>query len=147
MSTIPIDIDTIVKYGNVVLGGFGVICGIVKWFEPKFSINGLINGFLAIGLCILLILIETTQTDFTHYIPFIKCSWGKGVLFLLAGSLFAESWGLWIACWVIFWLWGALSIGVEFIRPAAPGQPSSSHEGYETPDGGDSVGNEEYILK
>jgi hypothetical protein len=151
MSAPSVNLEPILKIGNLFLTAFAGVCGIVKWFEPKFTIGGLMNGFLILAVCAVIFLIELSQVNVAQYLGFLRFAWGKGVLFLLLGALFAEGWGLWIACWVIFWFWGIVIIVLAFVKPsgATPVSSTPAPDGYATPDAGGlaNEGYDSYILK
>jgi hypothetical protein len=150
MSGFPASFEGIIKVGNLFLTAFAAVCGIVKWFEPDFSIGGLMNGFLVLIVSAILFSVELAPVTVVQYLSFLRFGWGKGILFILLGTLFAERWALWMACWVIFWLWGVVIIGLGFVKSSGPGSPAApASDGYSTPEPG-VVGNEgydSYILK
>jgi hypothetical protein len=75
------------------------------------------GGLVIICLSVILVLAvsQKVQLAALGYITFIQENWGRGALLIVIGALFAETWGLWIANWVIFWFFGILFIVLKFV--------------------------------
>jgi hypothetical protein len=105
------------KVISLVVALYGIICGIVMWFLPIFTLSGFTTGIALIVLNALIGLAELRPDILIKkYFVFLGDSLGRGLYLILIGLFFAGPGGLWIATWVIFWLLGTVYVVLYFTK-------------------------------
>jgi hypothetical protein len=117
-----VDFGLILKCAALLIALFGVICGIVIWFVPQFSLEGLTTGLVVILLNGLIFLAELRPAVLIETsVPFLRTAFGRSVHLVIIGLLFAGTDGLAIACWVIFWVFAGVYLLIGFVGDRFPG--------------------------
>jgi hypothetical protein len=123
------NLDAILKAGDILLGGFGVISGLVRWFIPYFSIAHFMSGTIVIALSLFILALQLSQINIVQYTQFVRHGWGKALLFVVIGMHFADTQLFWITCWVLFSFWGVVWIGADFVKSDGTGGLSGGQDG------------------
>jgi hypothetical protein len=106
-------------YPTIVVALLGVASGIATWFlvaaDHKFSVDGFTSGLALVALNLLIgFAIVKPPKWFTEHFDFLFNGFGRGIFLLVVGLLFAGTHGLFVACWVIYWLLGAVYLALFF---------------------------------
>jgi hypothetical protein len=105
----------ILKIVTLLVAAFGAICGIVMWFVPVFSLDGFTTGIVIIAFNLVFALAELKPSILVEkFLPFLLSPLGRALYLTFIGLIFAGTYGLWIACWVIFWLLAAIHYLIFF---------------------------------
>ena len=110
----------VLKCWTVLVGLFGVACGIARWVYPAWSIAGFMGGIDLILLNVLVILHEIIPLPVFDYLRIFEYSWGKAAVMFFIGALWAGTMAFWISSWVIYWVTGAIWLAVNFIPTFTP---------------------------
>jgi hypothetical protein len=91
----------------------GVGSGIAAWFlaerDGRFGVDGFTSGVALVALNVLLGLaaVRPPQLVSQHF-AFLLNGFGRGAFLVVVGLLLAGSHGLFIACWVVYWVLAAV---------------------------------------
>jgi hypothetical protein len=105
----------ILKCVSLLVTLFGTICSIVMWFLGKFNLGGFTTGVVLIFLNVLIGLAELHPALWVEkHFAFLLSALGRAGFLAMIGLIFAGDHGLWIACWVIYWVLGAFYLLIAF---------------------------------
>lgn len=105
----------ILKVWTIIVGVFGVACGVTRWFYPAWSIAGFMGGIDLILLNTLVILHEIIHLPVFDFLRIFEYAWGKAAIMFFIGALWAGTMAFWISSWVIYWLTAVVWLIVNFV--------------------------------
>jgi hypothetical protein len=95
----------ILKCISLFVALFGTICAIVLWFLGGFNLGGFTTGVVLLFLNVLIGLAELRPSLWVEkHFAFLLNAFGRALFLVVIGLIFAGDYGLWIACWVIYWV-------------------------------------------